>query len=109
MGLRGGDPFSWDATIEGPANSPYVGGVFLLTITLPPGYPFSPPEVRFASKIYHCNVCPSGRIGLSILEEQGGSHGSGEWRPGNHIAEVLDAISDLLIAPDFERVLHPEA
>ena len=86
------DIMNWTATIMGPPDSPYEGGVFFLEITFPPDYPFKPPKVKFLTKIYHPNINKSGGICLDILKDQ--------WSPALTISKVLLSICSLLTDPN---------
>merc|ERR1719359_1242573 len=91
---------SWQATIMGPPDSPYEGGVFFLEITFPSDYPFKPPKVKFCTRIYHPNINPSGGICLDILKDQ--------WSPALTICKVLLSICSLLTDPNPDDPLVPE-
>lgn len=80
-GPVGEDLFHWQATIMGPDESPYSGGVFFLDIHFPADYPFKPPKVSFTTRIYHCNINSNGGICLDILKEQ--------WSPALTVSKVL--------------------
>ncbi|KAB2083709.1 hypothetical protein ES319_A05G287000v1 [Gossypium barbadense] len=99
-GPVGDDMFHWQATITGPADSPYAGGVFLVSIHFPPDYPFKPPKVSFKTKVYHPNINSNGSICLDILKEQ--------WSPALTIPKVLLSICSLLADPNPDDPLEPE-
>lgn len=95
------DLFHWNATIIGPNDSPYSGGIFNLDIHFPKDYPFKPPKIKFLTKIYHPNINSSGAICLDILNNQ--------WSPALTITKVLLSISSLLTEPNPDDPLVPEA
>ncbi|KEP64057.1 UNVERIFIED_CONTAM: ubiquitin-conjugating enzyme subfamily protein [Hammondia hammondi] len=99
-GPVGDDMFHWQATIMGPEDSPYSGGVFFLNIHFPSDYPFKPPKVNFTTKIYHPNINSQGAICLDILKDQ--------WSPALTISKVLLSISSLLTDPNPDDPLVPE-
>jgi ubiquitin-conjugating enzyme E2 D/E len=99
-GPEGEDLFRWEGCIFGPDDSPYVGGMFKLSIQFPVDYPFRPPHVQFVTKIYHPNINSAGLICLDILKTQ--------WSPALTISKVLLSITSLLTDPNPEDPLMPD-
>ena len=95
------DIFKWTATLIGPTGSPYDGGVFYLNITFPQNYPFKPPKITFATKVYHPNINSSGGICLDVLKDQ--------WSPALTIDKILLSICSLLEDPNPDDPLNIEA
>ena len=94
------DQYHWQATIMGPDDSPYAGGVFFLNIHFPTDYPFKPPKCNFTTRIYHPNINSNGSICLDILKDQ--------WSPALTISKVLLSISSLLTDANPDDPLVPE-
>ena len=99
-GPRDQNMYNWQATIMGPAGSPYEGGVFFLGIVFPADYPFKPPRITFETKIYHCNINDKGGICLDILKDS--------WSPALTISKVLLSICSLLTDPNPDDPLVPD-
>jgi ubiquitin-conjugating enzyme E2 D/E len=98
--VNDGNLFHWTATLLGPEDSPYAGGIFHLDITFPTDYPFKPPHIKFTTKVYHPNINAQGGICLDILKDQ--------WTPALSIAKVLLSISSLLTDANPKDPLVPE-
>ncbi|XP_057615208.1 ubiquitin-conjugating enzyme E2 D4-like isoform X2 [Chionomys nivalis] len=81
-GLVGEDLFHWQATIMGPEDSPYQGGI------------------AFTTRIYHPNINRKGSICLDML--------GSEWSPALTISQVLLSVCALLCHPNLDDPLVPE-
>jgi ubiquitin-conjugating enzyme E2 D/E len=100
-GPEDNDMFVWEACIFGPEDSPYEGGVFILSIQFPVEYPFRAPHFQFKTRIYHPNINSAGLICLDILK--------GEWSPALTVGKVLLSICSLLTDPNPGDPFVPEA
>ncbi|KAB5584828.1 ubiquitin-conjugating enzyme/RWD-like protein [Coniochaeta sp. 2T2.1] len=96
-----GNLLSWNATIEGPDDTPYSGLTFKLSFEFPSNYPYVPPTVLYKTPIYHPNVDFSGRICLDILKDK--------WTPAYNIQSVLLSLQSLLGEPNNASPLNGEA
>ena len=94
------DLFTWQATIIGPEDSPYHGGIFILDISFSEDYPFKPPKCYFTTKIYHPNINSNGGICLDILKDN--------WSPALTVSKLLLSICSLLTDPNPNDPLVPE-
>ncbi|XAR67860.1 Ubiquitin--protein ligase [Bertholletia excelsa] len=90
---RGDSLTHLSGTIPGPLGTPYEGGTFNIDIVLPDGYPFEPPRMQFATKVWHPNISSqSGAICLDILKDQ--------WSPALTLKTALLSLQALLSAPE---------
>ena len=92
------------AQIQGPEDTPYVGGTFDLTLRLSARYPFEPPQVRFVTPVYHPNVDSGGRICLDTLKMPP----KGSWVPSLNVLTLLSTIRVLLAEPNADDGLMPD-
>ena len=85
----------WRGWLKGPPATPYEGGRFYVDIKIPADYPFSPPVMKFATRIWHPNVSSqTGFICLDILYK--------EWSPALTIRTALLSLQVLLNAPNVD-------
>ena len=92
-----GDILTWDCVICGLPDTVMEFGIFELTLTFPPDYPFSPPTAKFFSEMFHPNFYPDGRVPLT------------NWSPAHDVSKILTDIQSLLSQPHLESAVNQEA
>jgi len=66
-------------------------------------FPFKAPIVTLETKIYHPNVDKEGAICADMLEI------GDKWAPVKKLFTIMDKIKSLLVAPNLESPINPEA
>jgi ubiquitin-conjugating enzyme E2 S len=61
------------AEVEGPAGTPFEGGLFRFKLQIPPDFPNVPPKGAFITKIFHPNISTLGEICVNVLKK--------DWQP----------------------------
>ena len=87
----------WRIIMEGPEGTPYEGGIFELFIEFINEYPAKPPNIRFITPIYHCNINSSGRICHTILDRF--------YAPGVRVGDIFNHVYGLLSSPEEQDPL----
>ncbi|XP_037050086.1 uncharacterized protein LOC119084271 [Bradysia coprophila] len=88
------------ASIVGPPDTPYEGGIFFLQIHLHPDYPHQTPTFKFLTKVIHPNISRHGDIGLDVL--------TWNYSRTQSLNKVLLSIQSLLGDPYTRECMEPE-
>ncbi|KAF0299853.1 Ubiquitin-conjugating enzyme E2 R2 [Amphibalanus amphitrite] len=97
--------FCWEVALFGPPHTLYEGGYFKAHLNFPSDYPYSPPTVKFLSKVWHPNVYENGDLCISILHAPIDDPQSGElpcerWNPTQNVRTILLSVISLLNEPN---------
>ncbi|CAF4918954.1 unnamed protein product, partial [Rotaria sp. Silwood2] len=84
-----------------PISQPFNQAAFQIELKLPPQYPFTAPQARFITPIYHPNVSEAGEICPETINL------GNSWRPTTHLTDVVKAIVKLIDNPDLDHALRP--
>ncbi|KAK2721089.1 hypothetical protein QYM36_003383, partial [Artemia franciscana] len=85
-----------------------------VVVKFPADYPYSPPHVRFVTKLWHPNVYENGDLCISILHPPVDDPQSGElpcerWNPTQNVRTVLLSVISLLNEPNCSSPANVDA
>ena len=92
--------FQWNATVIGPDESPWEGGIYTLRLQFPDQYPDKPPRVRFITEMFHPNIFADGSLCLDIIQDK--------WKPIYTVASILSSVQSLLCDPNTDSPANQE-
>mmetsp|Transcript_7692 Transcript_7692/g.15328 ORF Transcript_7692/g.15328 Transcript_7692/m.15328 type:complete len:152 (-) Transcript_7692:99-554(-) len=91
----------WRAQMQGPLESPYAGGIFVIDFMFEAQYPFKAPKINFVTKIYHPNVkTDTGEICADVI--------NANWGPTLNVLHCLKTLQSMLSAPNADSPVEEE-
>jgi ubiquitin-conjugating enzyme E2 Z len=94
------NPFIWHLTIFGEPSSNLDGGVFNLSLSIPPNFPEAWPRVYVETPIFHHRVSSTGALCYFPAKAD---------EIGSHLTAIVEAIEDKQPMHDPRAFVHPEA
>lgn len=88
---------------NGPSETPYENGVWIISVTVDEDYPFKPPIIKFKTTIYHPNIDrDSGAVCMNVLYEN--------WSPIYDMLHIFEQfLPQLLKYPNPDDPLNINA
>ena len=89
--------------LQGPAETPYAGGNFTVSIVLPKAFPIKSPSVGFQTPIWHPNIeAEKGSVCLDVINDK--------WTPITTLVSIVEIyLPELLRHPNGEDPLNATA
>lgn len=83
----------WKVIIQGPPDSAYSTGTFVIYLHMEEDYPAFPPQCRFTTSVYHPNINRHGKVCHSILDRN--------WTSDTTNLQLINTVYSLLLVPEF--------
>ena len=92
----------WKVIFDGPDESPYEDGVFILKFIFPNDHPKTRPEAQFITPMFHPNIDPDCQqhVCINLLNS---------WDPKRTLEDVILGIFDILLNPTTINAYGNEA
>ena len=94
------NPFVWDLTLFGKPMTNLDGGIFNITLSIPPNFPEAQPRVKIETPIFHHRVASSGILCYFPQKED---------EIASHLEAIVAALEDENPSYDPRAVVNPGA
>jgi ubiquitin-conjugating enzyme E2 A len=95
------DLYLWRATITGPEDTSWEGGIYGLQLVFDGSYPDTPPTARFVCDMFHPNIYTDGSLCMDVLKSM--------WKPVFTVGMILSSVQSLLSDPNPLSPANPAA